>query len=179
MHGPIAGFKLSMSKLHFNTSERLAQFKDVDVVVAKEWLKEIRLGDIPRDRFKITYSRAGGPGGQHVNKVNTKATISCDLNDLNWLPTVIYSLLKESDFKYLTPSKRIVVQSDTNRHQQDNVEECFVKFLDGLKKSIYIPSPESPEKIKKWDEIRAKANETRLKYKKIQAEKRQRRKSFD
>ncbi len=30
---------------------------------------------IPTTEFDVTFSRSGGPGGQNVNKVNTKVTL--------------------------------------------------------------------------------------------------------
>jgi ribosome-associated protein len=35
---------------------------------------------IPATELQAVYSRSGGPGGQNVNKVNSKATLIWDLN---------------------------------------------------------------------------------------------------
>jgi ribosome-associated protein len=34
---------------------------------------------IPLDEFEFTYARSGGPGGQNVNKVNSKAILRWNL----------------------------------------------------------------------------------------------------
>lgn len=34
---------------------------------------------IPSDSFNISYSRSSGPGGQHVNKLNTRVSIFLDI----------------------------------------------------------------------------------------------------
>ncbi|MEE6528629.1 hypothetical protein FKM82_031203 [Ascaphus truei] len=38
------------------------------------------------DRLSISYSRSSGPGGQHVNKVNTKAEVRFNLSSADWIP---------------------------------------------------------------------------------------------
>ena len=43
-------------------------------------------GFIPMNQLTITYARSGGPGGQHVNKTNTKTTISFHLASAEWIP---------------------------------------------------------------------------------------------
>ena len=45
---------------------------------------------IPASELQAVYSRSGGPGGQNVNKVNTKATLIWDLNQTQSLyPTTL------------------------------------------------------------------------------------------
>jgi ribosome-associated protein len=36
---------------------------------------------IPVDELRFTYSRSGGPGGQHVNRVETRVTLLFDVDD--------------------------------------------------------------------------------------------------
>ncbi|XP_048101365.1 peptidyl-tRNA hydrolase ICT1, mitochondrial isoform X6 [Alosa alosa] len=43
------------------------------------------LVDIPIDRLKISYSRSSGPGGQHVNKVNSKAEVRFHVQTADWI----------------------------------------------------------------------------------------------
>lgn len=43
-------------------------------------------GFIPLNNLQITYSRSSGPGGQHVNTVNTKVDVRFKLAEADWIP---------------------------------------------------------------------------------------------
>jgi hypothetical protein len=69
---------------------------------AREWIQQFKLkGGLtpPRhaDDYEITYSRSSGPGGQNVNKLNTKATVRLDLERASrWLPEHAIEALHDS-----------------------------------------------------------------------------------
>ena len=53
-----------------------------DEMVQSLMTEAVRLGNnilIPDDEIRFTASRSGGPGGQNVNKVNTRVTLYFDL----------------------------------------------------------------------------------------------------
>lgn len=52
-------------------------------------------GYIPIEQLDITYSRSSGPGGQNVNKVNTKVDIRFHLQTANWLSDKVKTKLLE------------------------------------------------------------------------------------
>ncbi|GCB81355.1 hypothetical protein scyTo_0023139, partial [Scyliorhinus torazame] len=49
--------------------------------------------DIPADRLTVTYCRSSGPGGQNVNKVNTKAEVRFHVATADWLPEDVRSAI--------------------------------------------------------------------------------------
>ena len=38
------------------------------------------------DKLTVSYTRSSGPGGQNVNKVNTKAEVRFHIDSADWLP---------------------------------------------------------------------------------------------
>lgn len=40
---------------------------------------------IPMDQIEVTYSKSSGPGGQNVNKVNTKVDVRFHLASAKWI----------------------------------------------------------------------------------------------
>ena len=83
---------------------------------------------IPEDEFEFTYARSSGPGGQNVNKVNSKAL-------LRWPVTVSPSLPEEVRGRFiqryrsrLTEAGEILISSQRYRDQGRNVDDCLDKL---------------------------------------------------
>ncbi|KAF5327796.1 hypothetical protein D9619_004940 [Psilocybe cf. subviscida] len=102
-----------------------------DHSVAAGWLDDFRtLGTndkrIPRDVGELSFSRSSGPGGQNVNKVNTKATLRCNLAQA-WIPKWAVPALKNEPH-YVASTHSILVTSTVHRSQDQNIEECLKKL---------------------------------------------------
>jgi peptidyl-tRNA hydrolase ICT1 len=155
----------------------------VDLI--RRWINDLTIDNIPRDLFKISTSTSSGPGGQNVNRVNSKVTIRLPFEQLKtstWFPDYIKLQLLEEDtnkFPYFTKSGTILIQSDSSRSQQENLTLCYTKFCHGLKRAIFLPTDPDPELVDKWKKIMNKSNEKRLNEKKLhQNKKRERRVDF-
>ncbi|KAK9359415.1 hypothetical protein V1504DRAFT_458141 [Lipomyces starkeyi] len=154
-------------------------FPDEEITTARTWLSTFKVSDIPRDKFDISFSRSGGPGGQNVNKLNTKAKIRCSWEELDWIPNVILERLRTKHFRYLTKHDKVVVQSDSARQRHDNLDDCFQKLHDMIHDCAFIPDDATPEKVEKWDEIKMRSNEARLAAKKRNGEKKRLKRTAD
>ena len=74
------------------------------------------------------FSRASGPGGQHVNKVNTRAELRLDLDratETAALPRAVADRLT----KHSTKERVVVVSAQTARTQKGNREACEAGFF--------------------------------------------------
>jgi len=89
-----------------------------------------RIPHIPDSELVFTFVRSSGPGGQNVNKVNSKAV-------LRWSVLRSPSLSEEERLLLIrklpvTVSGDLVIMSDRHRDQGRNREECRVRFREML-----------------------------------------------
>ncbi|KAI9682722.1 MAG: hypothetical protein M1829_006709 [Trizodia sp. TS-e1964] len=94
---------------------------------ARHWIAQ--LPDIIPSRIcEVSYSRSSGPGGQKVNKTNSKATLRVSLDTLlPLIPQVLHEPITDSPY-YASTSQAIVISADRSRNQKDNRDDCLDKF---------------------------------------------------
>ncbi len=114
-------------------------------------------------------SKSSGPGGQHVNKVNTKIILLFNIPQSNLLQDHEKAILLRKLTKKLDKEGNVVVTSQDSRSQIQNKKKAIKKFYGLLKKAFHKKKPRIATKPGKA------AKEKRLKAKKIQAEKKQHR----
>lgn len=135
----------------------------------REFLKRFTAASVPRQEFEYIFNRSSGPGGQNVNKVNTKATIKYtpkQWQQASWLPDEIKARVAQSKFPYFTKSGGIVVSSELTRHQKTNLDDCFNKLAQAIQESAFVPEDPSEEAQERWVKIRKAQNKIRLDTKK-------------
>lgn len=79
---------------------------------------------IPARELQFSYSRSGGPGGQNVNKVNTKATLRWPVYQTQALPGAVLNRFAQRFQGRINDSGELVLQSDSHREQLRNTLEC-------------------------------------------------------
>src|SRR5690606_17694183 len=52
-------------------------------------------GYIPMDQIQFSYSTSSGPGGQNVNKLNTKVELRFHLDSASWIPEEARNKMKD------------------------------------------------------------------------------------
>ncbi|KAK0649432.1 hypothetical protein B0T16DRAFT_410071 [Cercophora newfieldiana] len=143
---------------------------------ARKWHKSFKPESLPEGN--TTFSRSSGPGGQHVNKTETKATTTWPVKKLlGALPTVLHGGVRSSKY-YSRGSDSISIQAQTQRSRTTNKEENHQKLFEELQ-SLYkhtVPGETSAEKTRKYEALERSATEARIKSKKHHASKKQFRK---
>ena len=79
---------------------------------------------IPEGELTFTFSRSGGPGGQNVNKVNTRATLFFDVRNSPSLSEEQKALILERLKGRIDREGVMRVISQRHRTQGDNREEA-------------------------------------------------------
>lgn len=124
---------------------------------------------IPLEEFAFTFVRSSGPGGQNVNKVNSKAVLRWDVTGSPSLPTDVRARLIEKIGSQLTNEGELVLNSDRYRDQPRNREDCLEKVRTLIRAAATPPKKRRPTKPSRA------AKQRRLKSKQAQSQKKQQR----
>jgi ribosome-associated protein len=96
---------------------------------------------IPRDEFRWEYSRSGGPGGQNVNKVNSKVQLRWNPGASPSLPEPVRARLLAALGDRLTGDGDLLIASQTSRDQGRNVDACLEKLSALVLAAAHPPRP--------------------------------------
>ncbi|XP_020774911.2 peptidyl-tRNA hydrolase ICT1, mitochondrial isoform X2 [Boleophthalmus pectinirostris] len=135
---------------------------------------------IPVERLTVSYSRSSGPGGQHVNKVNTKAEVRFHVQTADWIPEDVRQKILEKNKNRINKSGELLVTSEVSRSQHRNLSDCIQKISDIITEATEKPYEPTAEDIALRAARLEKRNKERLKQKKMASNiKQSRRVGFD
>lgn len=117
-------------------------------------------------------SRSGGPGGQNVNKLNTKMTLRFNIQESRLLTDEAKSFLLEKLSGKLTTEGVLVLSSQSMRSQLENKEAVLAK-LEGILRKAF-----EKKKARKKTRPGKAAKEKRIESKKKNSEKKKWRQKF-
>ena len=80
---------------------------------------------IPLKELEFTFARSAGPGGQHVNKVNTKTTLRWAVASTPSLSEGVRRRFFERHRRRITKDGELVMTSQRFRDQGRNVADCL------------------------------------------------------
>lgn len=89
--------------------------------------------------LSFSASRSSGPGGQNVNKVNTRIELRFNISTSNYLNQYQKQLLLEKLQNRLSSDGTLVITSQKERSQLKNKENAITKLFDILTKAFQIP----------------------------------------
>ncbi len=92
--------------------------------------------EIPHEEIRFTFSRSSGPGGQNVNKVNTKATLRFDIDSTKGLTPEQKRVVKRRLHNRISQNGVLTVSSDRFRSQRANREEALRRFVELLSQAL-------------------------------------------
>jgi ribosome-associated protein len=116
---------------------------------------------IPRSEIEFDFARSAGPGGQNVNKVNSKAVLRWRPASSAVLPTLVLQRLLEQSGNRLTRDGVLVIACDTHREQGRNVGECLHRLRALIVAAMARPRVRRPTKATRASQER-RLNEKRV-----------------
>lgn len=129
---------------------------------------------IPLHEIEITASRAGGPGGQHVNKTSTRITVRWNVKTSRALTDEQKERLLEKLASLLTIDGDLIINASSSRSQDQNKHAALENLADKIRRALTIPKKRMKSGVPKG------AKEKRLQSKKIRGEvKKMRRERYD
>jgi ribosome-associated protein len=118
----------------------------------------------PGGAVRLQYARSGGPGGQNVNKLNTKAELWVEVNAIHGLRDAARARLRALAGARLTNADEIHITSETARSQEANRQAVFDRLRDLLLRAIVEP------KVRKKTRPSKAAKQRRLEHKRRRGE---------
>ena len=94
---------------------------------------------IPDEEFQWTYVRSGGPGGQNVNKVASKAVLRWDVKGSPSLSDEVKARLCAQQASRITTEGELVLTSQRYRDQERNRQDCLEKLSELVRRAMHRP----------------------------------------
>ena len=101
---------------------------------------------VPGAALQMRAVRAGGPGGQNVNKVSSKVELRVDLALIEGLDPASLARLRLKVRNQLDADGRWMVTSSRTRDQLQNLEDARAKVATAIQEALKAPIPRRPTK---------------------------------
>ncbi|HZL99276.1 MAG TPA: alternative ribosome rescue aminoacyl-tRNA hydrolase ArfB [Planctomycetota bacterium] len=101
---------------------------------------------MPEDELVVEASRAGGPGGQNVNKVSSRVTLRWSVAASRALDEPTRERLRQRLASRLTRGGELVVHAATSRSQAENRRAARERLAELLREALFVPRERRPSR---------------------------------
>lgn len=109
---------------------------------------------VPGAALQMKAVRAGGPGGQNVNKVSSKVELRVDLDLIEGLEPEALARLRAHLRNRLDADGRWVLTSSRTRDQAANLEDARAKVAEAVAACLEAPVPRRPTRPTRGSQAR-------------------------
>jgi ribosome-associated protein len=126
-----------------------------------------------RNNIQVSFSRSSGPGGQNVNKRDTKVTARINITQIDIISDDEMEMLKSNLSRRLNRKGELVIKVQDSRSQSTNREIAIERASSLLRKALSKKKKRRPTKPTRLSE------ERRIAQKKLLGRKKHLRKKID
>ena len=127
---------------------------------------------IPGHEIEITASRAGGPGGQHVNKSDTRITVRWNARKTGALNEIQRERVLKNLQARLTRDGDLIIHHSSSRSQQQNKKNALARLAQEVRKALHVRKKRMATRVSKaMKESRLRSKKHRSKIKKMRSKK--------
>lgn len=128
---------------------------------------------IPGRALTVKTSRASGPGGQHVNRTESKVLLRLDLAAVEWLDERTRERVLALSGRNVDQHGAVFVVSQEHRDQSQNLESARAKLRELIAKALVRPKKRvatKPTRASKQRRLTAKkhASDTKAQRRKVE-----------
>ena len=121
---------------------------------------------IPDDELQWSFARSGGPGGQNVNKVASKAVLRWNVVASPSLPEHVKARLRALQRNRITDEGELLLTGQRFRDQERNRQDCLEKLAEMVREAATLPKPRrktKPTRGSKERRLQAKRHQAQRK----------------
>ena len=94
---------------------------------------------VPGSALRIKTARASGPGGQHVNRTESKVQLTFDPNAVSWLDSEVRERLYRLAGQCVNERGSILIVNQQSRDQARNLERARAKLTAWITRALIAP----------------------------------------